>query len=260
MTRSWKLTDLEFVVAWETSQADVLPAPFVVTSRTPLYHDYQREKRAIREEQRATFDPAFDRVLEVVARPDIRIEVHGWGADREDAGSQIRLLGVRRGADGYLLKQLPGETAWHSGGYVITECAPLELAATITSELPEADPGSRGETVLARRTRERGIDYSYGRSLVHDSFDDTVEQRAEELLRAPTTGAGIVTVAQGFSRFGPRGVTAVRLPWRDLCDDGRYVITPGPPAIAAPADTKRLIGLVNEAVAEVVSAIRDERY
>ncbi|WP_327151655.1 ESX secretion-associated protein EspG [Nocardia sp. NBC_01329] len=259
MTRTWKFTDLEFFVAWESAQADILPAPFVFTSRTPLYYDHQREKRAIREQLRSTLDPGFDRVLDIVARPDIRIEMHGWGRDHEDPDSQIRLLGVRRGNDGYLLKQLPGETAWHSGGYIVTEYSPLDLAAALTAELPEVAAGTRGETVLARRSGDPDVDYTYGRSVVHDSFDDTVEQRTAGFLDAPTSGQGMITISQGISRFGPRGVVRIRIHWRDLDNDGRYAITLGPAPTALPVETKQLTAQLNSGIAEVISAIRDQR-
>lgn len=259
MTRTWKFTDLEFVVTWESRQADILPAPFVFTSRTPLYHDYQREKREMRERLRTTADPEFDRVVDIVARPDIRIEVHGWGRDHEDAGSQIRLLGVRRGNDGYLLKQLPGETAWHSGGYIVTECAPLELAGALIAELPEVSAGDRGEIVLATRSHDPDVDYTYGRSIVHDSFDDTVQQQTTSFLGAPTTGQGVITIGQGVSRFGPRGVVRIQQHWRDVEDEGRYAITLGPSPVAVPVDTKRFTTLLNTGISEVISAIKDER-
>ncbi|WP_328395542.1 ESX secretion-associated protein EspG [Nocardia sp. NBC_00416] len=259
MTRTWKFTDLEFVVAWEDTQADILPGPFVFTSRTPLYYDYQREKREIRERLRTTLDPDFHRVVDIAARPDIRIELHGWGRDEEDPDSQIRLLAVRRGNDGYLLKQLPGETVWHSGGYIVTECAPVDLAGALTAELPEVAAGTRGETVLARHSRNPDVDYSFGRSVVHDSFDDTVHEQTTGFLEAPTTGEGIITISQGISRFGPRGVFRIRMRWRDLDDDGRYAITLGPSPVAVPVEAKQLTAMLNDSIAEVVSAIRDER-
>ncbi|MFQ6324614.1 ESX secretion-associated protein EspG [Nocardia sp. CWNU-33] len=259
MTRTWKFTDLEFVVAWETYQADLLPAPFVFTSRTPLYDDYQREKRELRAQLGNTLDNNLARVMDVVARPDIRVELQGWGSDSEDAESQIRLLAVRQAADGYLLKQLPGETAWHSGGYTITECAPLELADVLLAELPEVAAGKLGDIVLAEQTKSADLDYSYGRSFINDSFDDTVERQADQFVRAPSTGEGIISIEQGMSRFGPRGITRRRLCWRDLEDDGRYAITTAIPPVAVPADTKRLTTLLNSGIAEVVKAIKDER-
>lgn len=259
MTRIWKFTDLEFVVAWETVQADILPAPFVFTSRTEYYDEYQREKREMREQLRGRLDGSFEHVLDVVARPDIRIELHGWGSDFEDAESQIRLLAVRREGYGYLLKQLPGETAWHSGGYTVTECGPLALAEALVAELPQVDAGKLGDVVLAERTVSADMDFSYGRSFVEDSCDDTVEERAGRFLGAPVTGEGTIEIAQGISRFGPRGVARSRLAWRDLDDDGRYVITGAVPPVAVAAGTKRFIALLNSGVAEVVKAIKDER-
>ncbi|MEU7631990.1 ESX secretion-associated protein EspG [Nocardia sp. NPDC049220] len=259
MTRTWTFTDVEFVVAWETAQADVLPPPFVFTSRTKYYNDYLREKREIRDQLRDKLNGGFGEVVDVVAQPDIRIELHGWGSDEEDAASQIRLLAVRREGYGYLLKQLPGETAWHSGGYTVTECAPLALAEALTAELPEVAAGELDDIVLAKQTNSADLDFSYGRSFVHDSFDDTVEQQADHFLRAPTTGQGIIEIAQGMSLFGPRGVTRKQLFWRDLDGDGRYAITAETPQVAVAADTKRLTMLVNSGIAEVVKAIKDER-
>ncbi|WP_040788663.1 ESX secretion-associated protein EspG [Nocardia paucivorans] len=259
MTRTWKFTDFEFVVAWETAQADILPAPFVFTSRTELYDDYQREKREMREQLRHRLDGEFENVLDIVARPDIRIVVHGWGSDFEDAESQIRLLAVRREGYGYVLKQLPGETAWHSGGYTVTECGPLALADALIAELPEADPGKLKSVALVERAESDDMDFAYGRSLVEDSFDDTVEEQAGKFLAAPITGEGIVEIAQGISRFGPRGIARKQLAWRDIDGDGRYAITGSIPPIARGVDAKQFVTLVNSGVAEVVKAIRDER-
>ncbi|MFI7666833.1 ESX secretion-associated protein EspG [Nocardia sp. NPDC049526] len=258
MTRTWKFTDLEFVVAWEAVEADVLPSPFIFTSSTPLYEDFQREKRELRAQLGSRIDDVAP-VLDIVARPDIRIELHGWGSDFDDADSQIRLLAVRREGYGYLLKQLPGETAWHSGGYTISECGPLELADLLIAELPEATPGKLPDVVLAPRDRNPDLDYSYGQSLVADTFDDTVDRLADQFLRTPATGEGIIEVEQGLSRFGPRGVARSRLGWRDLADDGRYAITTATPPVAVPADTKRLAALLNSGIAEVIKAIKDER-
>ncbi|MEU4342430.1 hypothetical protein AB0H00_14360 [Nocardia sp. NPDC023852] len=39
----------------------------------------------------------------------------------------------------------------------------------------------------------------------------------------------MIGIEQGRLRFGPRGITRRALAWRDLADDGRYVITRGTP-------------------------------
>lgn len=259
MTSTWKLSDLEFVVAWERDQADLLPDPFVFTSRTPLYEDFLAEKKAIREQLRTGLDPAVEQVLAIIARPDIRIVVHGWTGDPGDAAGRIRLLGVRRGNAGYLVKQLPGETVWHGGGYLISEVDPLALSDLVAAELPDSAAGAREPTILCSPAADTTMDYAYGRSAVTSTFEDSEEELAEQFLNSPATGQGRITVVQGYSRFGPRGISRHGLDWRDLREDGRYVISLSDPLIATPADRTRLSAAISEATAAVVAAIRDER-
>ncbi|MGI5218893.1 ESX secretion-associated protein EspG [Nocardia sp. CA-290969] len=259
MTRTWKLSDLEFVVAWERDQADLLPEPFVFTSRTPLYEDFLAEKQTVREQLRTGSDPAVERALEIIARPDIRIVAHGWTGDPHDPAGRIRMLGVRRGNAGYLVKQLPGETVWHSSGYVISEVDPLALSDLVAAELPDCAAGARGATILCSPAADTTMDYDYGRSAVTGTFEDSEEELAEQFRNTPATGQGRITVVQGCSRFGPRGICHYGLDWRDLREDGRYVIPLSDPLVATPADRTRLSAAISDATAAVVAAIRDER-
>lgn len=259
MTPTWKLSDLEFVVAWEMIQADLLPDPFIFTSRTRLYEDFQAEKQAVREQLRSSPDPAVEQVVEIMAQPDIRMVIQGWTGDPGDAAGRIRLLGVRCGDAGYLVKQLPGETVWHSGGYVITEVHPLELSEAIATELPTAEPGTLEPTILPPPPADPTVAYDYRRSAVIGTFEESEEELAEQFLSVPTTGQGTISVIQGFSRFGPRGICRQELCWRDLREDGRYLIRLSDPLVATPADHARLTAAINEATAEVVASIRDER-
>ncbi|MFI9538055.1 ESX secretion-associated protein EspG [Nocardia fusca] len=259
MTNTWKLSDLEFLVAWERSQADLLPDPFVFTSRTPLYEDFQAEKQAVGEQLRTGLDPAVEQVLDIIARPDIRIVAHGWTGEPGDAAGRIRLLGVRRGNSGYLVKQLPGETVWHGGGYVISAADPLALSELVATELPDRGAGTREPAILRSPAADTTTDYTYRRSAVIGTFEDSEEERAEEFLNIPATGEGRITVVQGFSRFGPRGICRHGLYWRDLLEDGRYLIPMSDPPVATPADRARLADAISDATAEVVAAIRDER-
>lgn len=259
MTRTWKLSDLEFVVAWELSQADLLPEPFVFTSRTALYEDFRVEKQAVEDRLRTDPDPAVEHVLEVMARPDIRIVAHGWDGAPGDAAGRIRLLGVRRGDTGYTVRQLPGETVWHSGGYMITEVHALALPEAMAAELPERGAGTREPAILRSPAADSTTDYDFRRSAVTGTFEESEEELAEQFLNAPVAGQGMITVVQGFSRFGPRGICRQGLHWRDLRDDGRYLIAPSDPPVATPADRTRLTEAISDATAEVVVAIRDER-
>lgn len=256
--RIWRFTDLEFMVAWEPQRERTVPRPFVFTNRTDSYDDFLREMNETRERLRDRLGTTFDGVLETVAHPDIRIVVHGsTDGDTSNPESMIRLLAVRRRGDGYLLRQLPGETVWHGGGYVVSECDALALGGIVVEALPEASQGRLGHIVLPRD--EDDLDHHARSSIAHELTEDRDRERAESFALAATTGSGIIEIAQGSSRFGPSGVMVRRLRWRDVADDGRYAITGDDPPIAIGVEAKRLTSLVNTEIAEVVQAIKDER-
>ncbi|MGK8488386.1 ESX secretion-associated protein EspG [Nocardia asiatica] len=244
MSRSWTLTDLEFVVSWERTGEEILPEPLFFVSRTRLLADAEREKRATAAGLRVRSDGLPDQVLACLVRPDIRITVVATDhRDPHNPGSYLRLLGVRRGDTGYLVTQLPGESVRYCGGYTIAEGEALALATMVVDALPVVGAGRHTGVVLPNDDLE---------------FDSAVRERGHRFLRLPTAMAGEIRVCQGSSVFGPRGLASRTLRWRDVVGDGRYVIAGDPPA-AVPADGKRLTVAVNHAVASVVAAIREER-
>ncbi|WP_459549314.1 ESX secretion-associated protein EspG [Nocardia sp. X0981] len=263
MNRTWELTDLEFVVAWEDMKGEFLPHPFVFTSRTPLWNDYLREKKEVRKQLETKLDHSFSEILTRIAQPDIRLEVTAWDSRAtDDPKSCIRILAVRLDADALVVTQLPGETVRHSGGFTLAEADPLALADIVVAALPKADAGHRREVVLTEAegaTRDEDFDYSYRESEVFDSFDDSVGRRSTDFLNAPTGLMGVIRIVQGRSRFGPRGIVHRTLRWRDLLDDGRYMITADNPPIARPVSAKQMIAMVNSEIVTVVRAIKDER-
>ncbi|MFE9326905.1 ESX secretion-associated protein EspG [Nocardia sp. NPDC052278] len=260
MNRTWKFTDLEFIVQWEALKQDYLPEPFVYTCRTWVNEDYVREQQDALARLRHSGDRSFDEVLDVLAFPDLRIVAEGYDpAEPWQPDVPVRLHGVRRGDRGYVFSELSGETYWHSGGFTITECDAVDLAGAIVRALPEVEPGRRATVVLSTQDEGDGLDYSLGRSVVHDSFEDTIADRSAEFLALPTSCSGTIDVIQGWSRFGPRGITRHRLQWRDIRDDGRYAIDDQNPPVARAIDAKNLTAMINTRVAEVVRAIKDER-
>ncbi|MGO4649489.1 ESX secretion-associated protein EspG [Nocardia sp. 2YAB30] len=261
MRRIWRFTDIEFVVLWQPLKEDFLPKPFVFTSRIPRYTDYLRELRETSERLGATMDPAFDDVLDVVARPDIRVVVRGVdGKNPQNPKGSIRLLAVRRGEQAYLLTQLPGETLGHSGGFTVAECDPLRLADAVVAELPAVAAGRQGEIVLVGGADAGDdTDYAYGRSQLWDPVEDMVHSRADRFLRSAVTSVGGIEISQGTSRFGPRGRVSRVLGWRDLDGDGRYAISADTPPVAVAADSKRLVTMINAQVVVIIRAIKDER-
>ncbi|WP_378733887.1 ESX secretion-associated protein EspG [Nocardia brasiliensis] len=259
MSRTWTLTDLEFLVLWEGVRQDFLPAPLTFTSRTPGYRDFLREKAETRDRLRHNGE-SLDHIFAMLMNPDIAIQVRGHnGRCCADPASSIRMLAVRAGEQGCLVTQLPGETVRHSAGFTVTSCAALALADTVAAALPTVAAGTRANVELLTQPEYDEMDYRYRESIVHNVAGGSTWERSTEFLRHPAALVGTIDVVQGRSLFGPRGITRSRLQWRDLEDDGRYVIADQWTPIAEPACAQRLTALINVRIAEVVRAIKDER-
>lgn len=260
MNRTWKFTDLEFYALWFDAEGVGLPWPFYFTTDIADGDKFHAVKHDALLRVRQSLRGSFDEALEAIVHPDLLIATNGWDARTpRQPDTLVRLLAVRRGDRGYLVTQLPGETYCHAGGFTVAECDAVALAAAVVEALPKTDPGRLAEITLHASDRDDELDYSFGRSAVHDSFADSIAERAELFLTAPTHSRGTIDVVQGRSRFGPRGVIKYRLDWRDLADDGRYAIDDRNPPVAVPVDGKRLISMINVKVAAIVRAIKDER-
>lgn len=259
MNTVWRFTDIEFVSLWEELREGALPRPFAFTARTPYLADYRRCKAAARERMRNKLGNGFGHVLTAIARPDIRVIAYGRHRSGDPA-AVTRLLGVRRGEQAYLVSQLPGETFWHSGGYLVAQHEVLSLAWAVVDALPESQPGRFAEVPLEIQSGQRDdMDYRYGQRVAHEWSEDSVGNRVAKFLDSTVIRAGGIEVCQGASRFGPRGISRNRLDWRDLNDDGRYVINGNPPVSAVGVDEKKMVSLINSEIAIVVREIRDQR-
>ncbi|WP_460728855.1 ESX secretion-associated protein EspG [Nocardia heshunensis] len=260
MLRTWKFTDLEFLALWEDLGEEFLPRPLTFVSRTRWWDDHLANLTRARESLR-TRELDYTEVLHALLMPEVRVEVHGWdGRDRLSASASIRLLGIRSGEAGYLLVQLPGETYAHSGGFTLSEFYAEELAERIVAALPDTPAGREfsGDLVLAETEDVDETDYDFGMSPAHETLDGTVITRAAEFLAAPAPSTGTIDVVQGRSLFGPRGIARYRWQWRDLEDDGRYVVTGDHPPVAVAADRRRMITTLDTHIAEVVQVMADE--
>ncbi|MFF2087772.1 ESX secretion-associated protein EspG [Nocardia sp. NPDC058176] len=260
MNRTWNLTDLEFFSLWEWATSEGPPWPFFCATRELDFDELARQKNAALAGLRRDNAEFVHVVLEALLRPDIQIIVHAHdGVDDMKVDSLVRIMACRRGDNGYVVRQLPDESYWHSGGYVITECDAVSLANVLIEQIPANEAGRHADYVLGAEDKSHELDYSYAVSAVHDSFDDPAPLRAKQFESAPVERIGSVEIIQGQSRFGPRGVTRHKLTWRDLTDDGRYVIAEEVPRVATGADAKRFTEMLNRRIAAVVRAIKDER-
>lgn len=258
MIPTWSLTDFELNVRWrELSGERHLPKPLYFTSRVASEDDYRREVAIVSEQLKGRLDQAFDAALSIMIDPHVRLGIHGFdGRDPRNAAGRIRVAAARTWERCVIIKQTPGETIYHSGGYVVAECESSEWARLLTEQLPDVVAGKRGRVELTG-----GRDYSYGRSVAGESSDaddyDTIAERCEAFRNTPATTIGRIEILQGSSRFGPRGVSHRLFEWRDLVDDGRYVMDDNG-TVAVPANREQLRTMINAGIGVIIGAIEDE--
>lgn len=261
----WEFGDLEFVALWDRADGDFVPQPLTFSSTIPTWDAFAAATAHLADRVRHLRNAGADDLLRVLAEPDIRITVLGYnGRDPFDPNGLIRLLCARKGAQGWVVRQLPGETMWDSGGFVATDCEATQLATAIARELPMSPPGRIPEQPLTMAPRPdeydtTATDHHYGRSSVLRQLEYAGARTARDFLTAPLDTMGEIEISQCSSKFGPRGCLTRRIQWRDLHDDGRYVIPPDDPQIASAADNQHLITRINIEVAAIVQRVRDER-
>lgn len=254
--QTWMLSGLEFVGLWGSGRGHRLPEPFYFTCRIPLWADYLSAKDAARNEVRARLGGAFDEVLDIVAKPDIQIVAT---ARYPSGTSSIRLRAARRGSRAFLLQQMPREEWEESARFRFDELSVLDLSAEIVRRLPSAPAGRLGRVDLSVY-RDDQLDHEYGRSVAREPQEDPEWSRAEHFLKSPVELFGSMVISQGMSRFGPRQrAQAVGIGWRDLADDGRYVLADKDMSTAVGADAVRFATAIDGGTATLVQAIKDER-
>lgn len=254
MTLRWSFTDLEFLLLCDSTGRGNIPDPFTFTSRIELAEAYEAERKRVLAELRDRDDPELWALADAVARPDVSLAIRAWDErDYADPEQQIRVHAVRSRARGYVITQRPGETVFHSGGYDVVECDPHAVADEALGCLPYANAGRAAAIPLADPDPDSGPgDDGYGHG---PGIGDEVEEddRGPVFLATPATRTGDLVVYQGRSKFGPRGRVGMALDWRDLPEDGRYVIrSTGSGRMATGMGTKGMVEWVNEQIAEIL--------
>ncbi|MFG1794414.1 ESX secretion-associated protein EspG [Nocardia sp. NPDC049149] len=253
MNATITITDLEFKVLWERYTGELMPEPLSFMSRTEYHNDYEREKVQVWERIRT--DSFLGKVIETLHVPDVYVIAHGWDdADMANPKKRIRVRAARAGARGYVVTQLPGETLSHSGGFTITDCGARGIPAAVVATLPDVKAGQRGSVPIVVEATRAGDSYWQSRSMVADAVD-SAQEHSMEFLGLPATTTGAITIHQGKSKFGRRGILEQAMLWRDMLDDGRYVIPLGENPVAIPIGTRRLIGLIEDGIEVMVERL-----
>ncbi|MBJ8338597.1 ESX secretion-associated protein EspG [Antrihabitans sp. YC3-6] len=259
MANTWRIKPMEFLVLWEISGNDTLPFPIVCTNTPPLLKDYIRQKEQILEELQPRLTRESVDAIQTVSRPDIKIAAIGWDEHNENNLSAARrIYGVRRENRAYVLSQAPGSKFEEGGDIEITETSVVGLARSVIDKLPQVSKGSMGEVPIMRG-QGRDLDYSHGQSAVRDSFAESPEQKSARFLRAKSTQFGEFEVLPGESMHWLRERSGYLMRWRDVADDGRYLVEPRDHPVAVAVDAKGFENAANERVAKLVRRIKEDK-
>ncbi|MEV0293210.1 ESX secretion-associated protein EspG [Nocardia sp. NPDC050710] len=254
----WEFTDLEFRVLCERFAKSNVPDPLTFMARIPYLDDYEREKYLTWERLQPDLDPVIPDIIPLLYRPDVAIKVLGWyDGDFQAPEKWIRGLAVRSGTQGYLVTQAPGETFMHSSGYTIIDCGPRGLAEAVVRLLPpNIEAGRRGSIPIVTDNLDDLERISSGGSLVTEEVDSSGAGRSAEFFGIPADRTGSITIVQGHSKFGPRGILEHILVWRDLPSDGRYVIElPNGAPMAVGMGKKWLTSKIDNSVETILERI-----
>ncbi|WP_194817357.1 ESX secretion-associated protein EspG [Nocardia sp. XZ_19_385] len=259
MSRTWEFTDTEFMALWSRIEGTLLPRPFTYVTDMQSGDEFERALYLVRERWRGKEDRFLDQLTEAVLQPDIALQVRGFDErEYERAEGWVRVLAVRRDDRGYVLKQVTGRTFERAAGYTVTECDPLALADRVVAELPKVKAGKQGSIKLPVPKGEEMVDTSSS-GLWDDPYHDGNPVSGDRFLNTVAASRGSVLAIQGRSVYGPRGRIQREIKWRDLPDDGRYIIGSDLPPVAQPADEKTFVVAINREIAKIVQTIRDER-
>jgi hypothetical protein len=101
-----------------------------------------------------------------------------------------------------------------------------------------------------------GDAYGQRSSMFFEEADTSIVERSTEFFNRCAERTGTINILQNQSMFGSRGMHRDILVWRDLPDDGRYVIElPSENPIATPMSRSDLIEKVNTSIQRMMSRV-----
>ncbi|GGK57599.1 ESX secretion-associated protein EspG [Nocardia camponoti] len=256
MTRQWDFTDIEFSVLWERLVGPGMPRPLTFVSEIQDALEFEQREYEAWVRLRDRIDGELQAAIETLARPEVYVRLRGWyDRDSESAAHMIKARAARAGAQGYLVYQRPGRTAWHSSGYSIVECGPYGLAEAIVALMPDVPAGQTGIIPLLSG-EARQDNYEPRPSMIFDEADTGVATRHAAFFAIEAERTGLIETLQNQSMFGSRGMERDIIVWRDLPGDGRYGIgLPSNDPVAEPITRKLLAAKVDRSIGRMVERV-----
>ncbi|MFE6923260.1 ESX secretion-associated protein EspG [Nocardia sp. NPDC057663] len=257
MTRTWEFTDVEFHVLWQRLVGTTMPRPLSFVTEVQDALEFERLAHEAWQRLRETIDGELHAAIDVLARPEVYVRLRGWH-DRasEDPKYMIKARAARSGAQGYLLYQKPGITSWHSSGYTVVECGPHGVAEAIVGHMPELGAGKSGIIPLVGGQPTGQPDFESRPSMIFEEADTGIAARSAAFFDIEAQRTGLVEILQNQSMFGSRGMHRDILLWRDLPDDGRYVIAlPSDEPTAVPMARPDLLAAIDASIARMMARV-----
>ena len=241
---TWRFTGLEFQVVWTQLGRDRLPYPLRFRPVADNQEDLDRQRRAAAAAWSPRLTETLGRHLEVLAGPDVRIEVAGFAG--VDTGSRIRMHAGIRGGSATLAIQLPGSDADSGGDVLLQGIDPVQIPNAIAAALPVVPTGSRP----AIRFRRSDLEPGNGPLLV-SAGSTRIRDDALGLLRRPRSGVGEITAFAGTAYDGRPTIDGVGLHWLDFDGDGRYCLRESTDITVTPVSGSLLATEISALVARI---------
>ncbi|MFI6172413.1 ESX secretion-associated protein EspG [Nocardia sp. NPDC051052] len=258
MTRTWRLTGLEYLVLRERLVGRQQNWPMDYYSDIRGYYDFQFRKARVWGEWQARWEPELAEALVQSLDAEVRLAAHVYnrGAPTDLTGRMV-LAGKRFGDRAVLIHGRHTHTVNSHDDIEITVCDAVSLTRLIVDKLPPMAAGSLPRVELLGHNQEETVDHWHGRSSVYDD-DHAVDSHCRQWQAAPKGTVGRIVLTQGHSKFGPSGKVTKQIFWEEHVGDGGYVIDLDPTPAAVATDTEGLRALIDRQCGELLLVGQDE--
>ncbi|WP_280193616.1 ESX secretion-associated protein EspG [Nocardia farcinica] len=248
----WQFTALEFRVLWESTGRDVLPYPLRhrwVDTGEP--NDFRLAWQAAARSVRDRLDDNLMRAVDVLLRPEARVEVAGFRGRGRD--QRIRAHAGVHYQHGAIAVQEPGIDHEHGGDVRLTFLPAEQVPAAVIGTLPKCPPG-KGDSL---RVDVRDLAPRAG---VHtDPWRRGPREVFDEFFARPTTCLAHVAVYPHGSVDNRHTEGRKDFQINDF-EDGRYISFGEDVVVAKPAPEQALVHTLARRIEQTVRAVRDGRY
>ncbi|GAA2054934.1 hypothetical protein [Williamsia deligens] len=239
---AWRLSTLHFRQLWEESDAADYPLEFAYadadvaagadTPRLPGLSDLTPPQRA---------------AIDAITRPRVTIAATGLDARRDfaDPRHHVRILSATADMTTvYVARQHLGATVDRGATVAITQHAPSQWTHDLVGLLPRS-PGAGTLTTDATVAFAPVPGFDIG--TVSTVVEPRTPTAATAFARPDPATCGSLRVQVGSIADGRRP-TALEVRFRDIVDDGRYLLIVDEPGVAMGVDHKGFASMLNRVV------------